>query len=134
MSGKMEGSIRAQIFRSTLKVCYQSTIGSIQALGWNHSPPSCEWLTYLSFQPQGAYPHKRDPRPYHKVYLLYILFVQAYIKCLPNSKEQIKDVKMEGMTLKLWYTLRCFGIKENKFSHIGDLSLNPKVYLNLKGS
>ena len=65
-----------------------------------------------------------------------------YISCLFNHiscdhltlKEQIKDVKMEGMTLKLWYTIRCFGIKENKFSHIRGLSLNLKVYLNLKGS
>ena len=46
-----------------------------------------------------------------------------------NSKEQIKDVKMEGMALKLWYTLRCFGIKEKKFSHIRGLSLNQKVIL-----
>ena len=41
---------------------------------------------------------------------------------------------MEGMALKLWYTLRCYGIKEKKFSHISGLSLNPKVYFNLKGS
>ena len=38
------------------------------------------------------------------------------------------------MTLKLWYTLRFCGTKENKFSHIRGLSLNPRVYLNLKGS
>ena len=43
-------------------------------------------------------------------------------------------MKMEGITLKLWYTVRCYGIKEKKFSHIRGLSLNPKVYLNLKGS
>ena len=54
--------------------------------------------------------------------------------CSPNSKKQIKDVKMEGMALKLWYTLRYFGITEEKFSPIRGLYLNPKVYLNLKGS
>ena len=54
--------------------------------------------------------------------------------CSPNSKEQIKDVKMEGMALKLWYTLRCFGIKEKKSLHIRGFSLNPKVYFNLNGS
>ena len=53
--------------------------------------------------------------------------------CLPNFKEQIKDIKMEGMALKLWHTLRCYGIKEKKFSYIRGLSLNPKVYLNLNG-
>ena len=53
--------------------------------------------------------------------------------CSPNSKGQIKGIKMEGMALKLWYTLRCCGTKENKFSHIKGLSLNPKAYLNLKG-
>ena len=26
--------------------------------------------------------------------------------CSPNSKEQIKDVNIEGMTPKLWYTLK----------------------------
>ena len=52
----------------------------------------------------------------------------------PNPKEQIKDIKKEMMTLKLWYTQDCCGIKEKKFSHIRGLSLNPKVYLNLKGS
>ena len=41
---------------------------------------------------------------------------------------------MEGMALKLWYTLRCYRIQEKKFLHIRDLSLNPKVYFNLKGS
>ena len=46
----------------------------------------------------------------------------------------MKYIKMEGMALKLWYTLKCYGINENKFSHIGGLSLNLKVYLNLKGS
>ena len=54
--------------------------------------------------------------------------------CSPNSKGQIKDIKNEGMALKLWYILRYYGIKEKKFSHIRGLSLNPKVYLNLKGS
>ena len=54
--------------------------------------------------------------------------------CSPNSKGQIKDVKMEGMALKLCYTLRYYEIKEKKFSHIRGLSLNPKAYLNLKGS
>ena len=54
--------------------------------------------------------------------------------CSPNPKEQMKDIKMEWMTLKLWHTLRCYGIKEKKFSHIRGLSLNPKVYLNLKSS
>ena len=41
---------------------------------------------------------------------------------------------MEGMAIKLWHTLRCYGIKDKKFSFIRGLSLNPKVYLNLKGS
>ena len=41
---------------------------------------------------------------------------------------------MEGMTLKLRYILRYYGIKEKKFSYIRGLSLNPKIYLNLKGS
>ena len=37
----------------------------------------------------------------------YISFVvQPYIACSPNSKGQIKGIKIEGMTLKLWYTLR----------------------------
>ena len=40
---------------------------------------------------------------------------------------------MEGMTLKLRYTLIFYGIKEKKFSHIKGLSLNLKVYFNLKG-
>ena len=43
-------------------------------------------------------------------------------------------LKVEGMALKLLYALRCYGIKEKKFSHIRGLSLNPKVYFNLKGS
>ena len=43
-------------------------------------------------------------------------------------------LKVEGMVLKLWYTLRCYEIKEKKFSHIRSLSLNLKVYFNLKGS
>ena len=29
---------------------------------------------------------------------------------------------------------KTIGIKEKKFSHISSLSLNPKVYFNLKGS
>ena len=41
---------------------------------------------------------------------------------------------MEEIAVKLWYTLRCYGIKEKKFSHIRDLSLNLKVYFNLKDS
>ena len=41
---------------------------------------------------------------------------------------------MEGMALKLCYTLKCVGIKEKKYSHVRGLSLNPKVYLNSKGS
>ena len=28
--------------------------------------------------------------------------------CLPNLKGQIKGTKMERLTLKLWYTLRCY--------------------------
>ena len=36
------------------------------------------------------------------------------------------------MALKLWYTLRYYGIKEKKFSYIRGLSLNPNAYLNLK--
>ena len=38
------------------------------------------------------------------------------------------------MALKLWHTLRYYGIKEKRFSRMGGLSLNPKVYFNLKGS
>ena len=53
--------------------------------------------------------------------------------CSPNSKGQIKDIKNEGMALKLWYILRYYGIKEKKLLHIRGLSLNPKAYLNLKG-
>ena len=33
--------------------------------------------------------------------LYILLFVQPYIMCSPNSKGQIKGVKMEGMALKL---------------------------------
>ena len=54
--------------------------------------------------------------------------------CSPNPKEQIKYLKMEGMALKLWHTLKFYGIKEKKLSCIRGLSLNPNVYLNLKGS
>ena len=53
--------------------------------------------------------------------------------CSPNSKGQIKDEKMEGMALKLWYTLRYYGMKEKEFSQIGGLSLNPRVYPSFKG-
>ena len=54
--------------------------------------------------------------------------------CSSNIKEQIKDIKIEGMTLMLLYTLRYYRIKENKFSHIRGLPLNLKVYLSLKDS
>ena len=107
-----------------LKVCYQSTMGSTQPLDWNHSPLSCEWPIYPSFQPYGAYPHQRDPKPYHNP--LYHLFVQPYTMCSHNSKGQIENIKMEGMALKLWYILRCCGTKEKKFSHIRGLSLKSK--------
>ena len=41
----------------------------------------------------------RDPRSYQKrVHPLYLLFIQPYILCSPNSTGQIKDVKFEMMT------------------------------------
>ena len=39
---------------------------------------------------------------------MYLLFVQPYIMYSPNPKGQIKGMKMERMTLKLWYTIRCY--------------------------
>ena len=54
--------------------------------------------------------------------------------CSLNYKEQIRDTKVEEMALKLWHTLKYYEIKEKKFSRIRGLSLNPTVYLNLKGS
>ncbi|KAL0010873.1 hypothetical protein SO802_005981 [Lithocarpus litseifolius] len=37
---------------------------------------------------------------------------------------------MEGMAIKLWHTLRYYGIKENKFSSIRGLSLNSKGFFS----
>jgi len=44
-----------------------------------------------------------DPTIKGTLYIL--LFVQPYIMCSSNSKGQMKGIKMEGMALKLWYTL-----------------------------
>ena len=52
--------------------------------------------------------------------------------CSPNSKEQIKDVKLED-DLRIMVYPKMFGIKEKKFSHVKDLSQSTKVYFNLKG-
>ena len=66
---------------------------------------------------------------------MYLLFVQLYILCSPNSKGQIKikDVKLKDDP-KVMAHPKMFGMKEKKFSYIRGLSQNPKVYLNLKGS
>ena len=52
----------------------------------------------------------------------------------PNSKGQIKDVKSGRDGLEVMVYPKCYEIKEKKFSHIRSLSLNLKVYFNLKGS
>jgi len=61
------------------------------------------------------------------------LFVQPYILCSPNSKEQIKGIKLKD-DLKVMACPKMFWDKRKKFSHIRDFSQSPKVYLNLKGS
>ena len=76
----------------------------------------------------------------HTREILVLITKGTFISCLFNHIPCVhlilkdKDIKMERMALKLWYTLRCFGIKEKKSSHIRGLYLNPKVYFNLKGS
>ena len=72
------------------------------------------------------YPFREILDPIKRGYPLYLLFVQPYILCSPNSKEQIKDVKLKDDPKVMAYP-KIFGIKEKKFSHIRGLSLSLKV-------
>ena len=70
--------------------------------------PTQLWVTYWSIiLALGAYPHlERSQILSIRGYLLHLLFVQPYILYSPNSKGQIKYVKIERMIQKLWHTLR----------------------------
>ena len=81
---------------STLMVCHQST--TVHLGPRLESWPTKLWMTYW-FVPLalGSLPTLRvilDPT--NKRVPFYLLFVQPYILCSPNSKGQIKDVKIWG--------------------------------------